>query len=253
MPLVDPDSIDAIGTTVANQVSILQAAGRLLTVNFRSFYESEQDGWARLVLYTESLYQQIHAAATSAAVLVARSAAPPLNRVGSFHQLLKAVDRAPTHSLEPLVRADRRGLELLRWLCEARNAALQHRAERSYTGNRGIVMIDGFALLRTVEPSTPDALKKASALFTGLSRKYGGWNEAPNTNREALTYLDLASHELLASAPGDFDRCRRIVTEAECFDLVVSIPLLENADIALEGLLRLANAQHPKSRAPNLP
>jgi len=242
IPLVDPSSIDAVGTTLANQVSILQAAGRLLTVNYRYFYENEQDGWARLVLHTESLYQQIHAVATTAAVLVARATSPRLNRVGSFHQLRHALQQQPSHPLAQRARANARALDLLWWLCEVRNVALQHRAERSYVGNRGLVMIDGFALLRTIEPADPAALRKASAFFTGLTRKYGQWNETPNTPREALTYLDLASHELVDVAPHDFDACRRLVVEASCCDLVVSIPLLENADSAVAALLGLATA-----------
>jgi hypothetical protein len=104
-------------------------------------------------------------------------------------------------------------------------------------------MIDGFALLRTVEPTDPGALRKASTFFTGLTRKYGEWNERPNTAREALTYLDLASHELLDVVPHDFDTCRRIVLEARCHDLVVSIPLLENADTAVAALLGLATVE----------
>jgi hypothetical protein len=155
VPLIDPDSIDAIGTTLANQVAILQAAGRLLTVNYRYFYENEEDGWARLVLYTESLYQQIHAVATTAAVLIAQETTPALKGVGSFHQLLRVVGRLPSHPIEPRVRANGRALKLLWWLCQVRNVALQHRAERSYTGNRGVVMIDGFALLRAVGPTGP--------------------------------------------------------------------------------------------------
>ena len=240
IPLIDPNSIDSIGTTLGNQVSILQAAGRLLTVNYRYVYENEQDGWARLVLFTESLYQQIHAVATTAAVLVARTATPALTKVGSFHQLRSVLDRQPSHPLGRRVRADRRPLDLLWWLCEVRNVALQHRAERSYTGNRGVVMVDGFALLRTVDPADPAALREAASLFTGLSGKYGEWNERPNSPREALTYLDLAAHELFDVAPHDFDACRRVITAANCCDLVVSIPLLENADAAVAALLALA-------------
>jgi hypothetical protein len=243
VPLVDPSSIDALGTTLANQVSILQAAGRLLTVNYRYFYENERDGWARLVLHTESLYQQIHAVATTAAVLVARTTSPTLKQVGSFHQLRHTLEHQPSHSLAQHARANARALDLLWWLCEVRNIALQHRAERGYIGNRGTVMIDGFALLRTVEPADPAAFRKASTFFTGLTRKYGQWNETPNTTREALTYLDLASHELVDVAPHDFDACRRIVVEASCHDLVVSIPLLENTDAAVAALLGLATTK----------
>jgi hypothetical protein len=242
VPLVDQSSIDALGTTLANQVSILRAAGRLLTVNYRYYYENEQDGWARLVLHTESLYQQIHAVATTAAVLVARTTSPALKQIGSFHQLRRALLREPSHPLAQHARANTRVLDLLWWLCDVRNIALQHRAERSYIGNRGIVMVDGFALLRTVEPTDTAALRKGSTFFTGLTRKYGQWNETPNTPREALTYLDLASHELLDVAPHDFDACRRIVVEAGCHDLVVSIPLLENADAGVAALLGLATA-----------
>jgi hypothetical protein len=98
IPLVDPSSIDALGTTLANQVSVLQAAGRLLTINYRSFYENEQDGWARLVLHTESLYQQIHAVATTAAVLVARTTSPTLN--GSAASTSCAVRFSTSHLIQ---------------------------------------------------------------------------------------------------------------------------------------------------------
>jgi hypothetical protein len=235
----DPHSIDHPGTSLAFQTTVLQFAGQGLTVNYRGLYEQGEHGWAQLVFYTEGLYQQLHAAATTASVLVGQTASPPL-KVGSLTRLLGKLDKNPQHPLNESRQARRRELGLLAWLCDVRNVALQHRAENAYTGNRGIVIQDGFALLRTVEPVEPAALRKARDLFRGMCNKYGAWNETPNTNREALTYLDLGSHELFDLAPADFDTCRRVVANARCFDLVVSLPLLENADAALAALIEMA-------------
>ncbi|HEU4658481.1 MAG TPA: hypothetical protein VFR97_13190 [Capillimicrobium sp.] len=236
---VDPESIDAPGTTLMNQVVVLQAAARLLTVNYRWFYENETDGWQRLVLFTESLYQQIHAVTTTASILLARRSTPPLGGVDSLHRLLRKLENLPGHPVAVEARRQRRALTLLKWLCDVRNIALQHRAERGLTGNRGHIIIDGFALLRTADPVDPAALRKARTLFAGFTNRYGEWNERPNSAREALTYLDLGSHELYEIAPGDYDRAREVVAEAACYDLVVSVPVLENADTALSVLLEM--------------
>jgi hypothetical protein len=223
---------------------VLQYAGRGLAVDYRAVYEQGADGFAQLVFFTEGLYHQLHAVATTAAVLVGETATPTL-KVRSLGHLLGRLDGQPQHPLNESRHARRRELGLLDWLGQVRNVALQHRAERAYTGNRGIVPLDGFALLRTVEPVDSQALRKARDLFRGMTNKYGGWTHQPNTNREALTYLDLASHELFREAPADFDTCRRVVTDAQCYDLVVSLPMLENADAALAALIDMAPARDP--------
>ena len=235
----NPHSIDDPGTSLAFQTSVLQFAGRALTVNYLGVYGEDGQGWAQLVFLTEGLYQQFHAVATTASVLVGDTADPPL-KAGSLRGLLRKLDTNPSHPLSRVRQARRRELALLTWLCDARNAALQHRAENAYTGNRMIVLEDGFAAMRTIEPVDPAQLRKARDLFQGMRKKYGDWNETPRSHREALTYLDLASHELFDLAPADFDACRRVVSEAQCFDLVVSLPLLENADAAVAALIEMA-------------
>jgi hypothetical protein len=235
----DRASIDDLGTTLARQAAMLRAAGRLLQVNYRSYYEHETDGWARLVLFTEGLYQQMHAAATTAAVLVGRTAEPRLKVDGLSH-LLAGLEDERSHPLAPQVRRERRSIELLRWLLTARNKTVQHRAEAGYVGERGMVLLDGFVVMRRTRAVDPKVLRKARDLFQGMCNKYGEWNETPNNEREALTYLDLGSHELWDLAPADFDSCRRVIAAARCYDLVVSLPLLENADAALATLIEMA-------------
>lgn len=236
----NPRSIDDMATALARQVAILQAAGRLLTVNYQAFYENEQDGWARLVLFTEGLYQQMHAAATTAAVLVASTASPALSKVGSLSHLVRKLDATPSHPLAQELRRERRAIGLLTWLLDVRNRTIQHRAERSYVDEQGMVLQDGFVLSRRSESIQPVALRKSRDLFRGMSNRYGAWNETPNTDREALTYLDLGSHELWSTAPSDYDACRRVVEAAAAHDLVVSLPILENADAALTALIEMA-------------
>lgn len=235
----DPQSIDHPGTSLAFQTTVLQFAGQGLTVNYRGLYERGPQGWAQLVFFTEGLYQQLHVVATTASVLIGDTATPPL-KVKSLSGLLRKLDKDPRHALNQRRHAQRRELALLSWLCDARNVALQHGAENAYTGNRLIPLQDGFASMRTVEPVDAAALRKARDLFRGMTNKYGAWNETPNTDREALIYLDLGSHELFDLAPSDFDTCRQVVANARCFDLVVSLPLLENADRALAALIELA-------------
>lgn len=236
----EPNSIDSLGTALTRQVVILQAAARLLRVNYASYCANEPDGWARLVLFTEALYQQIHAAVTTAAVLVARTADPPLKDVGSLSNLRTKLENNRSHPLEVELRRQRRTIALLTWLLEARNCAIQHRAERGYLNGQQMVLLDGFVLITRSQLIDPSVLRKARDLFRGLNGKYGEWNQVPNNDREALTYLDLASHELWDLAPSDFDSCRRVLAEAGSFDLVVSLPVLENADAALSALIELA-------------
>jgi hypothetical protein len=240
MERVDPESTDDIGTALARQVVILQAAGRLLTVNYRAFYTTEEDGWARLVLFTEGLYQQLHAAATTTAVLLAQTASPPLKNVGSLSGLVRKLNADPSHPLALLLRRERRAVGLLTWLLEARNQTIQHRAERGYVNEQGMVLQDGFVLIRRSKTIDPTALRKARDLFRGVCNRYGEWNETPNDDREALTYLDLGSHELWSLAPADYDSCRRVVEDAAAYDLVASLPVLENADAALSALIEMA-------------
>lgn len=236
----DRESTDDLGTALTRQVAILQAAGRPLIVNYGAVYETEQDGWARLVLLTEALYQQLHAAVTTAVVLVAATASPPLKDVGSLSKLKSKLAKNPEHPLSAALRRERRALALLTWLLETRNRTIQHRAERGHVDERGMVLLDGFVVMRQSGAIDAAALRKARDLFRGLCNKYGEWNETPNNNREALTYLDLGSHELWSLAPWDYDSCRGVVEGAGAYDLVVSLPVLENADSALSALIEMA-------------
>jgi hypothetical protein len=196
------------------------------------------------VLFTEGLYQQMHAAATTAAVLLARTATPPLKNVGSLSDLVRKLDANPSHTLALELRRERRAIGLLTWFLEARNRTIQHRAERSYVNEQGMSLEDGFVLIRRSETIDPAALHKARDLFRGICNKYGEWDETPNNDREALTYLDLGSHELWSPAPSDYDSCRRVVEGAGAYDLVISLPVLENADAALSALIEMAPT-HP--------
>lgn len=100
-----------------------------------------------------------------------------------------------------------------------------------------MVLVDGFVLIRRSADVDPADLRRADALFRGMCRKYGRWNETAKNPREALTYLDLASHELWTLVPSDYDTCRRVVEGAGAFDLVVSLPVIDNADAALAAFI----------------
>jgi hypothetical protein len=121
-----------------------------------------------------------------------------------------------------------------------RNKAVQHRAENGYTGGRSIVLPGHFALCHASEPPAGELVEAAFRQFGHMEERYGAWEVAPVRSREAITYLDLASHELFDVAPDDYDACRRVVARTRAFDLVVSAPLMENADASLARLLRMA-------------
>jgi hypothetical protein len=233
------ESIDDIDTALVRQVAVLQVAGRLLQVDYQHVHETENGGWLKLAFFAEGLYQQLHATVTTAAVLVGQRGSPPVEATG-LASLQEALARQPEHDLNAALHRIRREVRLLRWLGTVRNKALQHRAETGYLGGRGIVLREAYALLH--HPVGPDAqsIRKAKALFIGMSRRYGAWLTDAVDGREMVTYLDLASHELFAPAPNDFDTCRRLVEAAKAHDLVVSAPLLENADTALSALIETA-------------
>jgi hypothetical protein len=235
----DRESIDEIGTLLARQVAALQGLGRLLHVNYQWVYEHEQDGWLQLTLYAEALYQQLHAALTTAAIMIGEVATPPL-RVRGLAQLRDTLDADGAHPLGPRLRTAGREVGLLRWFATVRNKAVQHRAEAGYLGGRAVVMQDGFALLHRTEPVDRATIRKAHDLFAGMTRRYGRWNTDPVASSEMIVYLDLASHELFPLAPHEFDQCQRIVREAHAHNLVVSLPVLENLDAALAALIELA-------------
>jgi hypothetical protein len=138
------------------------------------------------------------------------------------------------------VAAARRELDLLRWLCTVRNKAIQHRAEHGYTGGRSVVMPGHFALLYATAHTSRSAIDHAHDVFTALRAKLGPWIVEPVRSREVVTYLDFASHELLADHPHDYDTARATIAEARAFDVVVSAPMLENTDSGLAKLIALA-------------
>lgn len=232
-------SLDDLGTVLINQIVMLQLLGRLLSIDYRACYESDEqaEGFLKLTLYTEGLYQQIHAAVTTAAVLVGSHAAPVVVVKGLSDLDQRVVVEG--HELAAQLRRNRREVSLLRWLLRVRNKAIQHRAEAGYVGSRGIVLPEGFALLHASRPIAPEVRQKANDLFVGLHRRYGNPEQQRVESREVVTYLDLMSHSLFAEAPSDFDAARRIVEEARALDVVVSPAMLENADVALAVLIGL--------------
>jgi hypothetical protein len=224
---------------VLRGVSALHLAGILLDVDYRAVHESDQTGWLRLSFITEGLYQQLHATVAMAVMLADRRAADPMG-CESIATYLDALDRRSDHPLAVEVAAARRELDLLRWLCTVRNKAIQHRAEQGYTGGRSVVMPDHFALLYATDHPNRAAIHHAHDVFAALSAKLGPWEIAPVRSREVVTYLDFASHELLADHPREYDTARDTIADARAFDIVVSAPMLENTDTALAKLIALA-------------
>jgi hypothetical protein len=235
----DREAIDDIGTLLMRQVAMLDMLGRFLSIDYRKLYEAEQaEGWLKLVLYTEALYQQLHATVTTAAVLVGERARPPLS-VSGLAQLDSSASEQ-NHPVAAELGRRRRKVDLLRWLLQVRNTAIQHRAEAGYVGSRGVVLPEAFALINASTPLRPAVRRKANDLFVGLHRRYGNLQQARVESREIVTYLDLFSHSILETAPSDFDAARRVVVEARAFDVVVSRPMLRNADTALAALIEIA-------------
>jgi len=242
------ESVDDVGTLLVRQIAVLQMLGRLLAIDYREFYQSEQaDAWLKLLLYTEALYQQLHATVTTAAVLVGERASPPLGVRGLSQ--LKAIADAERHPVAADLRHGRREIDLLRWCLQVRNTAIQHRAEAGYVGGRSVVLPDAFALLHAAAAPPQDALRKANDLLVGLHRRYGNHRQERVDSREAVTYLDLFSHSILQIAPADFDAARRVVAEARAFDVVVSRSMLQNVDDALAVLIGFA-PPHPNRVGP---
>jgi hypothetical protein len=102
----DRESVDDVGTLLVRQIAVLQMLGRMLSVDYREVYESEKAaGWLKLNLYTEGLYQQIHAAVTTAAVLVGERASPRLE-AGGLSDLAKMAT-AKRHRLEAGISAEK--------------------------------------------------------------------------------------------------------------------------------------------------
>jgi hypothetical protein len=174
------------------------------------------------------------------AVLLVDRAPPTSTGCKSPAALLDAVDTRPDHPLAERVDANRRELDLVRWLCTVRNKAIQHRGEEGYTGGRSIVTPVYFALLYATDHPTEDARDRAFDVYLQLSEKHGGFSIEPVRSREIVTYLDLAAHELLAGHPGDYDTARSTVAESRAFDIVVSSSVLRNADAGLARLIELA-------------
>jgi hypothetical protein len=236
-------------TALLRGVSALHLAGVLLDVDYRVVHESDETGWLRLSFITEGLYQQLHATVAMAVMLVDRHTANPIGCT-SIATYLDAVDRSPAHPLGFEVASARREFDLLRWLCTVRNKAIQHRAEHGYTGGRSVVMPGQSALLYATDHPDSAAIDRAYNVFTALCAKLGPWQVAPVRSREIVTYLDFASHELLAAHPHDYDTARATIAEARAFDIVVSAPMLENADTGLAKLIALATPdpdEHPIS------
>jgi hypothetical protein len=223
-------------TTLLNDVIVLGYAGRGV-LRALPQQPSQDELYAYRVFYTEGLYHHIYNVMTTAAVLLGQAAAPTI-RAKSLSSLRKAIAKNPSHPLERTLRRHERMLDLLDWLASVRHKSVVHRAEAGYTENTAVFDETHFAFCR-IPPTETDAakLRRAADYERGLTLRFGPWNRRANDVREAVTILDLASHELLDSAPAEFDACRRLVRDAACYDLVVSHPFLENADRALTTLI----------------
>jgi hypothetical protein len=225
----DRESIDDIGTMLLGQIAMLQMLGRFLSIDYRVMYESEQaEGWLKLVLYSEGLYQQIHAAVTTAAVLVGAGVSPSLSAPSpgrrtpatTARDRSTSLDASGAHQGDPTSRRSR--------LCGKSRSGSPRRVRAP-------------ACRHTLKP---EILRQANDLFTGFHRGYGDPQQAPIASREVVTYLDLFSHRLFDTSPSDFSAARRIVTKARAYDVVVSGPMPQNADTALAALIHMA-LQHP--------
>jgi len=87
--------------------------------------------------------------------------ASPAVEVTSLACLDDYVAKHPTEQLASQMRSIRREVRLLSWVCTVRNKAVQHRHENGYTGNRAIVPLDGFAIMRKPLPAPPENVRKA--------------------------------------------------------------------------------------------
>lgn len=223
-------------TTLLNDVVILSYAGRGV-LGALPQQPTADELFAYRAFYAEGLYHHLYNVMTTASVMLGRTAKPPL-KVKSLASLRNAVARTPSHPLEGMLRPHTRSLDLLDWLAEVRHKSVVHRAEAGYTENTAIFDETYFAFCRIpTEEANPATLRHAADYERGLTRRFGAWNRQPNSAREAVTILDVASHELLDPAPAEFDACRRLVRDAACYDVIVSHPLLENADAALATLI----------------
>lgn len=248
------DDAHDVPTSLLRGVSALHLAGILLDVDYQATHEGDPTGWLRLSFITEGLYQQLHATVALAVMLADRRTANPIG-CKSIATYLDQLDGNPSHPLSSEVSAARRELNLLRWLCTVRNKAIQHRAEHGYTGGRSVVMPGHFALLYAIDHPSPVAVDEVYEAFEALSAKHGAWLVASVQSREVVTYLDFASHELLADHPDDWDAARATIARARAFDIVVSAPMLENTDTALAKLIALATPAltRPLSPEPGRP
>jgi hypothetical protein len=237
------EDVDDLGTCLAHQIGVAQVGASALAIDYRERYEADRD-WLFLVFHTEGFYHQLYDAITTASVLVGQFASPPL-RVVSLAKLSERLAVEPSHPLAAKIGAIANAVDLLTWFCEVRHKGLQHRAENRYTGNRGIVESDAIAVYRSREPLPADRLSGVWPLYTKMAGKYG-WRWRPNTNREALMYLDWGSHLIYAYRPKDFKACRFAVERAKAYDLVASQAVLKNVDAALARLIALAPSRRPR-------
>lgn len=242
------EDVDAPTTALANRVVSLQTVSAPLAVDgYQAAYERGHiEFFQTFSSGLESLYQQLHAASAEIASLVGAAASPAV-AITSLAGLVDYVAKHPSEELASHMRGIRREVDLLSWLCKVRNKAVQHRHENGYTGNRMIVQLDGFAMLRKPLPAPPQVVRKARGMLRGLVRRYSIALDTGTGDVEMITYLDLASYSLFAVSPGEFDRARAVIAEAARHDLIVALPFLDTVDQALAALIGLIpeNAQSP--------
>jgi hypothetical protein len=86
--------------------------------------------------------------------------------------------------------------------------------------------------------------RKARASLRGLAKQFGTSSNANAGDAESLAYLDLVSHSIIRTHPGQADPARRVVEEAEAYQVVASAAVLDNMAWVLGSLVELA-PMHP--------
>jgi hypothetical protein len=242
---IAPDTRGDPAANITLSVSTLQATGEpFRRLNYQDAYNA--DGLATLQDLTsraEAIYQQTHVLAEALGHLIATTADPPV-RVGGLAGVLDTI-AATSHPLGAPLHQVRREARLVRWLNTVRNKAVQHRVQNGYTNNNAIVAPDGFVLIRKPHPPDDPTARKARATLTGFNRSFGVQLDSGEGSDEALAYLDLASHSIYRTHPGQADPAREIVEAARVHQVVMSSAVLDNIAWAVTGLISATPVLEP--------
>lgn len=117
-----------LGDLLCRQLVGIAGGSELLSVNFEGERVAEPlKAWVRHSYLISGYYQAIHAAATTAAILEARSYSPRIkytpprkgarrSEVASLANLRSGLDQDPAHAANVAARRNARELDLLSWL-----------------------------------------------------------------------------------------------------------------------------------------